>query len=601
MNKITSLLKEIRLREPADLWMRGKTLLLSKTGLLSLPSALVDTPPAIRKDVRDVFIRLADLAGTDGLEANARDAQNLRFNIFGKTVSFDGNVDWYAKLTVEGRWPQSGHWTRLSYKGADADIKDSWELSRHAHIVTLARAYHAFNDPSYAESACTLLDSWMDANAPERGIHFISNLEIALRGIAWLSVHYLLSGASAYTDARKKRVAQYLFYFKNRLRAHISYTAASGRNNHLIGDAAGLFALAHCLGDEASAVYALGILRKAETAQFLPGGLHFEGSPGYHAFVTEFYTLAGLLSADEKMQAHARHCCYVLTALSAPDGTLPSLNDTDNGFALPFYHSDAARLSLLQKIWTDAAVTLSKLSLSGLLVDKTEGGMLLMKNTPDPFPRSGHNHADLLNVLYWQNGKPVLIDSGTYRYAASGGQRVIERGTAAHNCITIDGNNQATPSRAFGWLSLLQPLHSHFDQTGILSLMDAAHASYEGVTHRRIVLWRKTDNLLAIIDMLQSDDAHQATQHWHFADLAARNITRFDSKYEPVFGTAPHAPAYGQIDTHPTAQVSFPLHPHQMTVVVTMVGQKYAYRIEDGKIMIADIGIDYTRIPARIA
>lgn len=61
---------------------------------------------------------------------------------------------------------------------------------------------------------------------------------------------------------------------------------------------------------------------------------------------------------------------------------------------------------------------------------------------PAPAENPGHCHAAIgAFVLYW-GGKPIIVDPGCSTYD-SGGQRLFERSTLAHNTITIDGLDQS--------------------------------------------------------------------------------------------------------------------------------------------------------------
>ncbi len=122
------------------------------------------------------------------------------------------------------------------------DVKWVWELGRHRHLVVLARA--AFLEPSVERWRRTLaahLRSWLDANPPETGIHWYSNLEIALRALSWLQVLALAGGRLE--PSLRAEMAQTLHRSARHLLADLPYTLSSRRNNHLLGDALGLSAL----------------------------------------------------------------------------------------------------------------------------------------------------------------------------------------------------------------------------------------------------------------------------------------------------------------------------------------------------------------------
>ncbi len=128
-------------------------------------------------------------------------------------------------------------------------MKWAWELGRHRHLVVLARAVHlAPTDPRYSDALDAQLASWLNANPPEVGVHWYSNLEIALRAIAWLQVIAL--AGEAISSPQREEMDLHLYHAGRHLIADLPYTVSTMRNNHLLGDALGLIALGMAFGRE---------------------------------------------------------------------------------------------------------------------------------------------------------------------------------------------------------------------------------------------------------------------------------------------------------------------------------------------------------------
>ncbi len=60
-------------------------------------------------------------------------------------------------------------------------------------------------------------------------------------------------------------------------------------------------------------------------------------------------------------------------------------------------------------------------------------------------------HADALSVSLALDGRPVLVDPGTYLYGSGGAWRDWFRSTPAHNTLNIEGESQSIMSGAFNW------------------------------------------------------------------------------------------------------------------------------------------------------
>ena len=87
------------------------------------------------------------------------------------------------------------------------DSKVIWELSRHQHLVTLAKAYRLTGDSRFAVDLLAQWRNWQADNPYPKGINWASSLEVAFRSLSWLWVYFLLEGTSVVTPEFRARVA----------------------------------------------------------------------------------------------------------------------------------------------------------------------------------------------------------------------------------------------------------------------------------------------------------------------------------------------------------------------------------------------------------
>ena len=107
--------------------------------------------------------------------------------LFGRDVALGSPPDWHGLLHAEGSWPRVPWWEiDVRSTRRHGDVKWAWELGRHRHLVILARAVHLTGHDEYRVVLEEHLKSWIRQNPPELGIHWYSNLEIALRAVAWI-------------------------------------------------------------------------------------------------------------------------------------------------------------------------------------------------------------------------------------------------------------------------------------------------------------------------------------------------------------------------------------------------------------------------------
>lgn len=222
------------------------------------------------------------------------------------------------------------------------------------------------------------------------------------------------------------------------------------RGNHLLRDAVGL-AWAGRLFDEPeahgwlAAATELGIEQARE--QVLDDGGHFERSPMYHLHAMQDVLALALLVEDDAARAELvedwRTMAEYAAWLRHPDGQIPLLNDAAV--------SDE----------TDLELALACGRQLGVEVDPTRrrgghhfiaSGVVVWHGDPwslfwdvgdiGPEYQPGHAHADTLSLECSFEGERLVVDPGTFGYDRDP-RRAADRSTAAHNTVTIDGQDSS--------------------------------------------------------------------------------------------------------------------------------------------------------------
>ena len=73
------------------------------------------------------------------------------------------------------------------------EVRYTWELNRHQHLITLGKAYFLTGNEKYAQEVCTQICDWIEANPHLYGINWTSSLELAIRLISWIWAFWLIS------------------------------------------------------------------------------------------------------------------------------------------------------------------------------------------------------------------------------------------------------------------------------------------------------------------------------------------------------------------------------------------------------------------------
>jgi hypothetical protein len=411
--------------------------------------------------------------------------------VFGSRVPINGPGDWNALGDTGKRWPVDRYWWQIDIRTHKrlGDVKWTWELGRHRDIVVLARAAFLERDGKWLDALAQRLRWWFESTPAERGIHWYSNLEIALRAIAWTQV-YALSSESLPRDVLDD-MALHISHARRHLLVDFPYTASSMRNNHLLGDSLGLLVIqrftagkpARWLSHLAESSFAGQIKRHV-----MADGSMIEDSLSYHRFVVEMLAVKVLLGdrADSTLgalQGAAQH----LERLGALDGSLPQWGDWDEGRVLASSGDelDVAGSTALGLALTDTAADptwweefdevawyapppLEASGAEGTATGPTDNEASVSVASNGGITRvcagdwtvwfkcgtgPSHQHADLTHVSARFRDQWVLIDPGTGTYNGELEIRNAFRTSRAHNGLRIHGEEMFVPHRAFRWLT----------------------------------------------------------------------------------------------------------------------------------------------------
>lgn len=254
-------------------------------------------------------------------------------------------------------------------------------------------------------------------------------------------VRYLAWRTRSDDGAFERRLRRELYKNALFLDNHIEYDVGG---NHLIENGAAMVVAGLVFDEQGWIDTGNGILLDAADTQFLDDGYHFERSPMYHTLVTTRYlTVCDLLERSdrpvpEKLRRTAEEATAFLEFLRPPDGTIPLLNDSVYGQALPLddclAYARAIGFGTADQQYTPSALEPQE---SGYHWLRTDAGALLVDGGPVGPPHlPGHSHSDTLNVLLWLDDRPVVTDTGTYGYVSES-RRNYARGVRGHNTVQV--------------------------------------------------------------------------------------------------------------------------------------------------------------------
>jgi Heparinase II/III-like protein/Heparinase II/III N-terminus len=225
------------------------------------------------------------------------------------------------------------------------DVKYLWEPNRHLELVTLAQAWHLTGDERYALGCRTLLDSWFSQCPYPRGVNWCVSLEHAVRLVNWSFAWHLLGGedsivfAAEAGQAFRARWLECVYRHCHFIPRH--WSRHSSANNHLLGEATGLFvgALTWPLWRQSArwARQARAELEREALAQTFADGVNKEQAIWYHHAVTDMMLIAGLVARANRQDfgkeywARLEVMLEFIASVMDVGGNVPMIGDADEG------------------------------------------------------------------------------------------------------------------------------------------------------------------------------------------------------------------------------------------------------------------------------
>jgi len=519
-------------------------------------------------EVKGDFLATLEQYYPQELAQTIQDAERVcrhELRMLGQDFKFPERINWHLDPATGESWPKQyigmmerWFWTeKRSY-----DPIPVWGLNRHQHFATLGKAYWLTGDEKYAVECASQVNDWVKENPRGIGINWFDALEVALRLISWVVTFRLLKTSDAFISLAGKRFVKSLYQQTRFLSEHLS-VYQSVPNNHLIGEVAALILVGTQFPEfkESKEWVQTGvdIFEREIEKQTFDDGVNKEQSPSFQRFVLDFTLLVLLLSElgyIEQVpitQDYTEKMLEYIMYATGPDSQVPMMGDSGDirGY----------RLSTESRAWDYR----EKLAIGSVLYQRRdfkyvakrfgeEAFWLLGRRgleafeglraqapskTSASFPKGGHyiirdnweessdfclfrcgdfglggeglcahSHCDLLSFVLWVEGKPVIVDSGTYSYQDP--WRDYFRLTSAHNTLIIDGKDQAIPMKYFSWTHVPNAICEFWSEKRVWGTLDIHGVMIRREIHHPVPrLWR-------INDMLSGQGEHTIDWFFHF-------------------------------------------------------------------------------------
>jgi hypothetical protein len=477
--------------------------------------------------------------------AEVRDLAAGRFRMFSRQVVELGRP---PKFNFDGfhgvEWPTGLHWTEYSpAKLKLPELKLVWEASRFSWAYALARHHVRTGAAEPAQLFWEYLRSWDAQNPYGLTTQWSCGQESSFRCFAWVFAACATMGAGGAAAADLHRLTELVWYTGRHVRENINY-ARSQKNNHAISEAVCLLMIGR-LFPELSAARGweragAKILAEEVERQVYADGSFVQHSTNYHRVMLDDLSWAASVmratggTLPERVQRKFRLAAEWLAAFTDREtGDVPNYGPNDGALILPLsccdyrdYRPAVQAASVLAGDgrvfdggpWDEALMWLGGREEAAL---RGRGGATTLPRAPSEFPEGGYycfrgpasfgfvrchtyrdrpTQADMLHFDLTYRGVNVLRDAGSYAYNTKPPWQQWFPGTAAHNTITVDDQDQMEKGPRFLWLRWTRAGVRAWERAsdGSAELFRGEHYGYRRlqapathVRHRRRSDWRR--------------------------------------------------------------------------------------------------------------
>ncbi len=497
---------------------------------------------------------------------NAEKAANGYIRTFSKELRNYGKPkQWHYNPVRKTLWPQVHYSRVMKHEAACGDIKLVWELNRFSYVYDYVRAYYLTKDSYWCKVFCKELKEWQENNVYRLGVNWNSGQELAIRVLVWLFAFFAFRDDALFREEDFQRIVSLMYLHGEHLEANIDYARKAVHNNHLIGEALGLYVIGiYFPGFKQSEKWKrLGrnILENDCLKQFYEDGGYCQNSHNYHRLALHYYLWACRIAelnnepmGPRVMKVMENSLELLVSNMNNINGMLPNYGANDGALLNPWTACDYtdyrplinALSYLLRKsrvfepgpwdeelLWLFGPDALKSPVIKPAIVSKSfpAAGLHVLRHSAGNFlvfrcgsVKDRFGQADQLHVDLWWQGLNIAQDPGSYLYNDELKYHYHFVGTSSHNTITVDNANQMLLYRRFKFLYWTKAKLLSFVKAGEMQETTGEHYGYcslaEPLVHRRKVISVNKD-IFVVMDRVfghkELKSEHELRLHWLLA------------------------------------------------------------------------------------
>ena len=409
------------------------------------------------------------------------------------------------------------HWSEIEdFDDTLGDIKGVWEISRFDWLVTLAQAYSITNDKQYLDRINILVRDWIEKNPAGLGINWKCGQEASIRCFNVINAWLILG-----KPLLSKSLNSFLTSHAQRIESNLRYALCQD-NNHATSEASGLYVLGLVLDNQKLKNKGRYYLEKTVLKLILDDGSFSQNSINYHRLMLDTLSFAEKLRIEFNDQRFSdRFYTKVELAtnwlsqfVSVTTGDVPNLGANDGA---QLYHR-------LPQSFRDFASSVKE-SAHVFKIDEDKlikkdqffnyGGYGILRNGKAdlylraPVYKFRPSQADQMHVDLWKDGKPCLVDAGSYSYNDKSGVGKSLKSSMSHNAIVFDDQDSMPVIGRFLYGDWLRGMFLKTESGFICSYLD-----YRKYHHERVI--EKAADCFLIKDTIDGT-YKKANLYWHLS------------------------------------------------------------------------------------
>lgn len=386
----------------------------------------------------------------------------------------------------------------------------NWRFQLHSWrmLDNLMLDYMATGDISSLKSTVDVIANWEKFHISQLQESDLSWQDMAT-GLRALKLGFLIQELVKNLNIVK---TEYILMLIRLAYVHISELSQQkiADNNHGMFQAHGLSVLSYLLDDDINLQKGVSIICELLSEQFFNDGAHSENSDDYHWLVlrmlkemSTFYPY----SKNKDFNQLINNATLFSYWTCFPNNKPILIGDTGDSnrkieFDMKFLKEYDKNVNM--KFFEDSGFFFIRSSFEAPV---NKSFMVFFQTA---YKNRVHRHADDFNILYFEYGKEILVDSGKYSYDYESSERKYVTSTRAHNCVLIDDHNYECQGALY-YNSALEKKYISGDFFVVSSSITRKDID---VNHSRIIIYTPR-KFLIVIDYLKSETKRDFKQLWH--------------------------------------------------------------------------------------